>query len=233
MSKEWVLNMATNRWGLNKKSSVGPVSAWIRECAPRSVSEWERFYLRKLASFLTEKSAFVHGKGLPTADPSAYLEALGRKLYVKVSEVLHAEIEQVGEDDCIDYIRRLVIGRTFEGYLAEKETVYGRLQRRLDALGVRIEPASDELDRLYNVDFVIPVGDKMIGLQIKPETWEHAPEAHKWFDVQKGTHGKFEENFGGPVFLVVSVREGKKKVIWHEEETVRAVEQSIKALLER
>jgi len=29
MSKEWVLNMATNRWGLNKKSSVGPVSVWI------------------------------------------------------------------------------------------------------------------------------------------------------------------------------------------------------------
>jgi hypothetical protein len=26
MAKEWILNMATNRWGLNKKDSVGPVS---------------------------------------------------------------------------------------------------------------------------------------------------------------------------------------------------------------
>jgi len=34
MAKEWILNMATYRWGLNKKDSVGPVSSWIRECGP-------------------------------------------------------------------------------------------------------------------------------------------------------------------------------------------------------
>lgn len=26
MTKEWILNIATNRWRLNKKDSVGPVS---------------------------------------------------------------------------------------------------------------------------------------------------------------------------------------------------------------
>lgn len=36
MAKEWILNMATNRWGLNKKNSVGPVSQWIRECGPKT-----------------------------------------------------------------------------------------------------------------------------------------------------------------------------------------------------
>jgi len=30
MAKEWILNMATNRWKLNQKNSVGPVSEWIR-----------------------------------------------------------------------------------------------------------------------------------------------------------------------------------------------------------
>jgi len=36
MAKEWILNMATNRWGLNKKSMVGPVAQWIREVSPKT-----------------------------------------------------------------------------------------------------------------------------------------------------------------------------------------------------
>jgi len=54
MPKEWILNMATNRWGLNKKESVGPVSQWIRECAPKNLEEWENFYYKKLEEFLKE-----------------------------------------------------------------------------------------------------------------------------------------------------------------------------------
>jgi hypothetical protein len=52
MAKEWILNMATNRWGLNKKNSVGPVSQWIRECNPKTIEDWENFYFKKLANFL-------------------------------------------------------------------------------------------------------------------------------------------------------------------------------------
>ncbi len=48
MSKEWILNIATNRWGLNKKSNVGPVSQWIRECAPKSLEDWKHFYYKNL-----------------------------------------------------------------------------------------------------------------------------------------------------------------------------------------
>jgi hypothetical protein len=33
---------------------------------------------------------------------------------------------------------------------------------------VKIEPASDEWDRLFNVDFFIKIKDKYIGIQIKP-----------------------------------------------------------------
>ena len=55
MAKEWILNMATNRWGLNKKDRVGPVSQWIRECNPKSIKDWEKFYYNKLAKFLNSK----------------------------------------------------------------------------------------------------------------------------------------------------------------------------------
>ncbi len=36
MAKEWILNMATNRWGLNKKTSVGPVAQWPSGFARKS-----------------------------------------------------------------------------------------------------------------------------------------------------------------------------------------------------
>ena len=84
MAKEWILNMATNRWGLNKKNSVGPVSQWIRECNPRSIKDWEEFYYSKLAEFLKSKGMDI--------SPQEYLEDLGRKLYVKITEVIQAEI---------------------------------------------------------------------------------------------------------------------------------------------
>ncbi len=142
MAKEWILNMATNRWGLNKKNSVGPVSQWIRECSPRTIEDWRRFYYERLNEMLKEK-----GIGLSAEE---YLQDLGRKLYVKITEVIQAEIEEVREEDCIDYIYNLVLNRTFDGYLTEIKTIYGRLEKEL---GVSIKPAPDEWDRLYNVDF--------------------------------------------------------------------------------
>ena len=73
MAKEWILNMATNRWGLNKKNSVGPVSQWIRECSPKTIEDWKDFYYKKLADFLKSKGISL--------SPKEYIEDLGRKLY--------------------------------------------------------------------------------------------------------------------------------------------------------
>jgi len=206
MAKEWILNMATNRWGLNKKDSVGPVSKWIRECAPKSLEEWEKFYYEKLEVFLKEKN-------IPLS-PYKYIEELGRRLYVKITEVIRAEIEEVKEEDCINYIKNLVINRTYEGYKNEIDTIYGKLQAEL---GVEIKPAPDEWDRLYNVDFYIQIGDKYIGIQIKPITYEQTPEIHKWKDWMKETHRKFEEKFGGKVFIIFSIKKDNKKEIFNEE----------------
>ena len=119
MAKEWILNMATNRWGLNKKRSVGPVSEWIREAMPRDEGEWEQAYRERLAAMLRERGVDL--------EPEAYLRTLGERLFVKVTEVIRAEIDEVTLADCIAYIRNLVIHRTFEGYQREIETVYGQL----------------------------------------------------------------------------------------------------------
>lgn len=191
MAKEWILNQAMNRWGLNKKNSVGPVSELIRKCAPKKLEDWEKYYYERVYS-------------------RDYLEELGRKLYVKITEVIQHEVAEVTEQDCMNYIKEVVINRTFEGYQTEIQTIYGQLQ---NILGVPIKPAPDEWDRLYNVDFFIEVNDKYIGLQIKPITFEHTFEDYKWKEMQETTHLKFQKKFGGRVFIVFSVKVGEKKTI--------------------
>ena len=218
MAKEWILNIATNRWGLNKKESVGPVSDWIRECDPKTLEEWREFYLKKLEEFLSRKGIKI--------SPSEYLEYLGRKLYTKITEVIRAEIDEVSEEDCINYIYNLVINRTFEGYQTEVETIYKLLQREL---GVEIKPAPDEWDRLYNVDFYIEVSGKYIGIQIKPITYNQTPEIHKWKEWLSKTHKKFEKKYGGKVFIVFSVKKGDRKEIYNKE-VVAAIRKEINKL---
>jgi len=189
--KEWILNQANMRWGLTKKDKVGPVSELIRKCSPRTRDEWERFYFNNVK-------------------PREYLEELGRRLYVKITEVCAAEIEDVTEEDCINFIIGLVIDRTFDGYQSEIQTVYKQLERDL---GVEIEPAPDEWDRLYNVDFFIQVNEKYIGIQVKPAGYAYLPQIINELRFQKETHEKFTAKYGGKVFYVISVKEGNRKVI--------------------
>jgi hypothetical protein len=220
MAKEWILNMATNRWGLNKKDSVGPVSQWIRECRPKTIEDWKEFYYSKLAEFLKSKGIYL--------SPQEYIENLGRKLYTKITEVIQAEIEEVTEEDCIRYIYNLVVNRTYDGYLTEIKTIYGKLQYEL---GVKIKPAPDEWDRLYNIDFYIKVGNKYIGLQIKPITYKQTPEIYKWKEWLSKTHDRFKKRYGGKVFIVFSIKRNNKKEIYNPEvvEEIRKEIQNLKA----
>jgi hypothetical protein len=100
---------------------VGTVSLWIKECDPKTIKEWESFYFKRLNEMLNQKGIDLL--------PQEYIRDLGRKLYTKITEVLQAEIEEVTEGDCLQYIYNLVINRTFEGYQTEIKTIYGKLQR--------------------------------------------------------------------------------------------------------
>jgi hypothetical protein len=195
MAKEWILNQANMRWGLTRKNKVGAVSDEIRRCAPKSLKEWEEYYYKNVY-------------------PQEHLEQLGRILYIKITEVCQAEIESITEEDCIDFIINLVTNRTFDGYQSEIQTIYGQLQH---ALGVKVEPAPDEWDRGYNVDFFIKVKDKYIGLQIKPAGYAYITQIINELEFQKNTHQKFTERYGGKTFYIISVKEGKKKVIYNPE----------------
>jgi hypothetical protein len=122
---------------------------------------------------------------------------------------------------------QLVIDRTFDGYTTEIRTVYGQLQ---GLLGAKIEPAPDEWDRLFNVDFFIKIIDKCIGIQIKPASGvSHIPEIFKERNQQAETHKKFTEKYGGKVFYVISIKEGTTKVI-HNKEVIDEIRAEINRL---
>jgi len=198
--REALLNYAMNRWGLNKAASVGPTSELIRRCGPRSYEDWEEFYFREARQKKRDGLSITR----------EFLTDLGRRLYVKLSEVVHSELAEIQEEECIEYVFNLVLNRTYEGYRTEVETIYGQLQ---DALEVRILPAPDEWDRSYCVDFHIEVREKHVGLQIKPISSGIALDQYQWDTMHAESHQRFTRDFGGRVFFVYSVKEGTKKRI--------------------
>ncbi|HNY07717.1 MAG TPA: MjaI family restriction endonuclease [Bacteroidales bacterium] len=196
MAKEWILNSAMNRFQLNFKRNVGPTSESIRKCSPKNLEEWREYYFSKVK-------------------PREHIIELGKKLYVKITEVIHSEVAEVTEQDCIDYMIQLVIDRTYDGYVTEIQTIYGQLQKTLE---VPIQPAPDEWDRLFNVDFFIKIKDRFIGLQIKPvNSGIQLPEIFKEHGLQAETHKKFTEVFGGKVFYLFSAKIGERKEIQNTE----------------
>jgi len=208
MAKEWILNSAMNRFQLNFKRNVGPTSEEIRKCSPKSVDEWASYYYSNVRS-------------------REHIDALGEKLFVKITEVLPAEIDDITLEDCLLYMHQIVIDRTFDGYTTEVSSIYGQLQKFIPET---IMPAPDKWDRRYNVDFYIAVGTKFIGLQVKPAgSVSHIPQIFKEYEIQATTHAKFTKEYGGRVFYVISLKVDRKKVI-HEKDTLVA---NIRAEIER
>lgn len=200
-----------NRFQLNFKRNVGPTSENIRKCEPKTLEEWGNFYFKNVY-------------------PREHIESLGKKLYIKVTEVIQAEVDEITEQDCIDYMIQLVIDRTFDGYMTEIKTIYGQLEHEL---GVKIEPAPDKWDRLFNVDFFIKINEKIIGIQVKPVNQGiQLSQIFKEKAIQQSSHEKFTKEFGGKVFYVFSEKSGNKKIIVNRD-VISEIMSEIKRLLEK
>jgi hypothetical protein len=208
MAKEWILNSAMNRFQLNFKRNVGATSESIRKCSPKTVDEWRDYYFKNVKT-------------------KEEITELGKRLYVKITEVIQSEVSDITEQDCINYMIQLVIDRTFDRYTTEIQTIYGQLH---NILNIKILPASDEWDRLFNVDFYIQIGEKFIGLQIKPvNNGVQLPEIHKEYKLQSKTHKKFTEKYGGNVFYIFSKKiNGKKEIV--NTEVIEEIRKEIRKL---
>ena len=120
-----------------------------------------------------------------------------------------------------------MIDRTYDGYVREIKTIYEQLQ---EIVKEKIEPAPDEWDRLFNVDFFIKINGRYIGLQIKPVSQVSSiPEIYKEKDIQHKSHEKFKAKYGGNVFYLFSCKTGDKKIIVNTE-VIDEIKQEISRL---
>ena len=149
------------------------------------------------------------------------------KLYIKLSEVVQKELLSITENECIDYAYNLVLNRTYEGYVTEIETIYGQLE---GAVGRKIEPAPDNWDRAYRVDFFIKVFDNYIGIQIKPISASQALNQYQWIEMHANNHAKFEKKYGGKVFFVYSIKSSGKKKTIHNIEVIEEIKAEIQKI---
>ena len=223
MAKEWVLNIALNRWQYNRPKYVGKVSEEIRKCQPKSLEDWKKYYYENV-----QPPKYVEmKKSVPTLTMEEYLDYLGVELCKKIHEVLKKEVEEISEEDCKDYIKQLVLDKTYEGYITEKKTVYEYLE---EEIGVKLKPAPDEWDRKYNIDFYIDAQKGYIGIQIEPITYKQTPQIHNWLDWLKRSHSKFEKEVGGKVFVVFSVKDEKGRKIVYNKEVIQEIKQALRDL---
>ena len=129
------------------------------------------------------------------------------KLYAKITEVVIPEwqeaFSQLTEQDCIDYIFNLTINRTYDGYIREKSVVYGCLALLFTEL--TFEESDPELDHAGDIDYIARIGDKAIGIQIKPTTAKANFGNYSPSERMIANFNDFTNQFGGGVFIVFSL----------------------------
>lgn len=171
--------------------------ALIRECQPQTIQEWEKWYF---------ENAKTDGKNAFKITRESLLE-LGERLYEKITEVVIPEWEeafrQLTKQDCIDYIYNLTINRTYDGYLREKSVINDGLAKIFPNLS--FEETDPELDHAGDIDYIAKIGDKAIGIQIKPITAKANFGSYSLTERMKASFSDFTDRFGGKVFVVFSL----------------------------
>lgn len=195
--REKVLNYACQTYQLSRPNKVGAVMALIRECQPESIEEWERWYFEK---------ATTQGKS-PIKITKESLDELGDRLYTKITEVVipewEAAFKQLTLKDCKDYIYNLTINRTYDGYIREKSVVNDGLAKLFP--DIVFEESDSELDHAGDIDYIAKVGEKALGIQIKPITAKANFGNYSPTERMKANFADFEDKFGGAVFIVFSL----------------------------
>lgn len=215
--KEKVLNYATQTYQLSRPNKVGAVMALIRECQPKTIEEWEKWYF---------ENATTDGK-TPIKITKESLEELGERLYVKIKEIVIPEwteaFNQLTLQDCIDYIYNLTINRTFDGFIREKSVIEDNLAKTFP--NVRFEESDPELDHAGDIDYLGWIGDKAFGIQIKPVTAKANFGNYSATERMKASFDDFTKKFSGHVFIVFSIDDKIKN-----EEVIKEIAQEIKRL---
>jgi len=195
--KEKVLNYACQTYQLSRPNKVGAVMALIRECQPKTITEWKKWYFNK---------AFTDGKNPIKITPEILLE-LGERLHEKITGVVipewQAAFAELSLQDCIDYIYNLTINRTYDGFIREKSVVNDGLSKHFPE--VKFIESDIDLDHAGDIDYLGFVGKKAFGVQIKPITAKANFGNYSISERMRDNFIDFEKKYGGKVFIIFSL----------------------------
>lgn len=215
--KEKVLNYACQTYQLSRPNKVGAVMALIRECQPKTIKEWERWYFEK---------AFTESKSPIKIIPKILTE-LGERLYEKITEVVipewKAAFSELSLQDCKDYIYNLTINRTYDGFIREKSVVNDGLAKHFHE--VKFVESENDLDHAGDIDYLGFIDKKAFGIQIKPVTAKANFGNYSMSERMKTNFLDFEKKYQGKVFIVFSL-DGEIE----NKEIIKDIEAEIKRL---
>jgi len=216
--KEKVLNYASNTYQLTRPNKVDAVMSLIRECQPKAIEEWGKFYFEKAYTKNKEKIKIT----------KEVLDELGERLYAKITEVVIPEwtaaFNNLTVQDCKDYIYEVTIVRTYDGFLLEKSVINDGLSKIFPE--IEFEESDSELDHAGDIDYIGKIGNKAFGIQIKPITANANFGNYKITERMSSSFQNFEKKYGGKVFVIFSTRKGDKKVIKNKE-VIEEIKQEI------
>ena len=88
------------------------------------------------------------------------------------------------------------------------------------------EESTPELDHAGDIDYIAKVGEKAIGIQIKPITAKANFGSYSLTERMKASFNDFQEQFGGKVFVVFSLdgEIANKEVIEEIQKEVKRLE---------
>jgi len=202
--KEKVLNYTNQTYQLSRPNKVGAVMALIRECQPKTIEEWKKWYFEK---------AYTKGKN-PAKITNETLTELGERLYVKITEIVIPEwqqaFNQLTRRDCIDYIYNLTVNRTYDGFNREKSVVTDNLAKEFP--GVKFVESEPDLDHAGDIDYLGYVGNKAFGIQIKPVTANANFGNYSPSERMRASFREFERKYGGKVFIIFSIDDEIKNI---------------------
>lgn len=188
MAKEYHLNAAVNRFGLNKKRSVGDLMELLSLAMPLTLEEWEEYY-------------YTHGR---SRDQVA---AIGQELSRKLRDVLIHELESITEEDCITYMRELLLQKTFEGH---RTRFYTLRQQILDRTGKLFnflpEHREDWRFRDHRIDYYHhdATKDLLIGLKACPDSMRMSQNmfARQALEEIEATHRQLSDKAAGHFYIL-------------------------------
>lgn len=205
---EFILNKTAVDHHLTRPSKVGPTIELLYEYNPKSMSEWAHIFY--------EKSVQKKKDGSGKRVDESYLNSVGDELFRILNEKIFPLIiqakDELTSEDCRNFIKDVVIRRSYEGFIAEKDIV-NQVEIALEG---DVEFTKDSQLESINVDAYgkSKKYGRTIGLSVKPLSYKKQDGFGKDDSLHKSWK-KWEEENDSKIFVVFysEKKDGQKKVI--------------------